>query len=36
MFPGFSFTYRRWAKNFKPADHLFFGRDEVGQARHSK
>jgi len=23
MFPGFSFTYRRWAKNFKPADHSF-------------
>jgi len=28
MFPGFSFTYRRWAKNFKPADHLFDGRQE--------
>ncbi|NOR20575.1 MAG: SidA/IucD/PvdA family monooxygenase [Xanthomonadales bacterium] len=25
MFPGFSFTFRRWAKNFKPADHLFDG-----------
>lgn len=25
MFPGFSFTYRRWAKNFKPRDHLFDG-----------
>ena len=23
MFPGFSFTYRRWAKNFRPADHSF-------------
>jgi len=23
MFPGFSFTYRRWAKNFKPDDHTF-------------
>lgn len=22
MFPGFSFTYRRWTKNFKPEDHL--------------
>ena len=26
MFPGFSFTYRRWAKKFKPADHLFDGK----------
>lgn len=25
MFPGFSFTFRRWARNFKPADHLFYG-----------
>jgi cation diffusion facilitator CzcD-associated flavoprotein CzcO len=25
MFPGFSFTFRRWAKNFKPADHIFYG-----------
>ena len=25
MFPGFSFTYRRWAKNFRPNDHLFDG-----------
>ena len=25
MFPGFSFTYRRWAKNFTPADHIFSG-----------
>ena len=25
MFPGFSFTYRRWANNFKAADHLFYG-----------
>jgi len=25
MFPGFSFTFRRWAKKFKPADHLFDG-----------
>ncbi len=25
MFPGFSFTYRRWAKKFKIADHLFYG-----------
>jgi len=25
MFPGFSFTYRRWAKNFKAIDHLFDG-----------
>jgi len=24
MFPGFSFTYRRWAKNFKNTDHLFY------------
>ena len=23
MFPGFSFTYRRWANNFKPNDHTF-------------
>lgn len=23
MFPGFSFTYRRWAKNFCADDHLF-------------
>lgn len=23
MFPGFSFTYRRWTKNFRPADHHF-------------
>lgn len=22
MFPGFSFTYRRWAKNFKEHDHI--------------
>lgn len=22
MFPGFSFTYRRWAKHFKPDDHI--------------
>jgi len=22
MFPGFSFTYRRWAKNFKEQDHI--------------
>lgn len=22
MFPGFSFTYFRWTKNFRPADHL--------------
>jgi len=26
MFPGFSFTYRRWARNFKPVDHLFDGK----------
>ena len=26
MFPGFSFTFRRWAKNFKTADHLFDGK----------
>ncbi len=25
MFPGFSFTYRRWAKNFKAKDHIFEG-----------
>ncbi len=25
MFPGFSFTYRRWTNNFKVADHLFYG-----------
>lgn len=25
MFPGFSFTFLRWAKNFKVADHLFDG-----------
>lgn len=25
MFPGFSFTYRRWAKNFKVKDHIFYG-----------
>jgi cation diffusion facilitator CzcD-associated flavoprotein CzcO len=23
MFPGFSFTYRRWTRDFKPQDHLF-------------
>jgi hypothetical protein len=23
MFPGFSFTFRRWAKKFKPQDHSF-------------
>jgi cation diffusion facilitator CzcD-associated flavoprotein CzcO len=23
MFPGFSFTYQRWTKNFRPADHTF-------------
>ncbi|MFV1872132.1 MAG: flavin-containing monooxygenase [Oleiphilus sp.] len=23
MFPGFSFTYRRWAKRFRPEDHQF-------------
>ena len=23
MFPGFSFTYQRWTKNFRPADHDF-------------
>ncbi|GGY36262.1 Baeyer-Villiger monooxygenase [Bacterioplanes sanyensis] len=22
MFPGFSFTFRRWTKNFRPADHI--------------
>ena len=26
MFPGFSFTYRRWARNFKTVDHLFDGK----------
>jgi len=36
MFPGFSFTYRRWARNFKPADHLFFGPDEMSNVRRSK
>ncbi len=25
MFPGFSFTYRRWAKNFRTNDHSFEG-----------
>jgi len=25
MFPGFSFTYRRWAKNFKTKHHFFDG-----------
>ncbi|XOV78738.1 MAG: flavin-containing monooxygenase [Aestuariibacter sp.] len=25
MFPGFSFTFRRWASNFKHADHHFYG-----------
>jgi len=25
MFPGFSFTYRRWAKKFKTADHIIDG-----------
>ncbi len=24
MFPGFSFTYRRWANNFKNTDHQFY------------
>ncbi|ASP37428.1 monooxygenase [Bacterioplanes sanyensis] len=23
MFPGFSFTFRRWTKNFRQADHIF-------------
>jgi hypothetical protein len=23
MFPGFSFTFRGLAKNFRPADHVF-------------
>ena len=23
MFPGFSFTYRRWTKNFRAKDHMF-------------
>jgi hypothetical protein len=23
MFPGFSFTYQRWTKNFRPTDHTF-------------
>lgn len=23
MFPGFSFTYRRWAKKFRTSDHSF-------------
>jgi len=26
MFPGFSFTFKRWAKNFKSNDHLFQGK----------
>jgi len=26
MFPGFSFTYHRWTKNFKALDHLFDGK----------
>ncbi len=34
MFPGFSFTYRRWANNFKPADHLFYDRPEMSRAGH--
>jgi cation diffusion facilitator CzcD-associated flavoprotein CzcO len=25
MFPGFSFTFRRWARNFRPEDHQFSG-----------
>ena len=25
MFPGFSFTFRRWASNFKNTDHSFYG-----------
>lgn len=28
MFPGFSFTFRRWARNFKPADHFFYGQPQ--------
>ncbi len=32
MFPGFSFTFRRWAKNFKTADHRF----ELPGARSSE
>ena len=24
MFPGFSFTYKRWAKNFRVADHTIY------------
>lgn len=26
MFPGFSFTFRRWTKNFKAIDHIFEGK----------
>lgn len=26
MFPGFSFTFRRWAKHFKLQDHIFGGK----------
>jgi hypothetical protein len=25
MFPGFSFTYRRWTRRFLPEDHRFLG-----------
>jgi len=24
MFPGFSFTFRRWTKNFREKDHSFY------------
>ena len=29
MFPGFSFTFRRWAKHFKLQDHIFGGRTKL-------
>lgn len=29
MFPGFSFTFRRWANHFKASDHQFTGKKEV-------
>lgn len=33
LFPGFSFTFRRWAKRFKKNDHLFYGRLEQNQSK---
>jgi len=34
MFPGFSFTFRRWASNFKKADHIFH--NDQGQTMTSE